>query len=385
MDSYANLHYLDNAATTRVHPTVADVVCETLRGNWGNPSSLYRRGLAAEQAVLDARAVLAGALGCTTGEVVFTACGTEASNIAIWGAARARAAWGRHLVASAYEHPAVLEPLKMLARQEGFTLTLVAPAADGTVPIDELAAAVRSDTVLATAMHVNNESGAVVEPAAFAAAVKAKNPRTFVHVDGVQGFCKLPVKLAETKVDSYATSGHKLHAPKGVGALYLKKGTNLLPPLLGGGQERGLRPGTENTAYIAGYAQAVQLMQAAPGAFCAGQAAALRRRLQGGLAALGGCTVHSPANGLPHILLFSLPRGLKSQVVLNFLDDEYGVCVSSGSACSGGMPSHTLSAMGVAPALIDSALRVSFCAESTEADVDVLLDGLREAVRRFRA
>lgn len=381
METNVKLHYLDNAATTRVHPDVAGVVHDTLLEGWGNPSSLYRFGMLAEQQMDAARATLAGAFGCAPGQVVFTACGTEASNIALLGAARARAGWGRHLVTTGYEHPAVLEPLKMLAAHEGFELTVVPPEADGTISVEKLADAVRGDTAVASAMHVNNESGAVIDPAAFAAAVKAKSPRTFVHVDGVQGFCKLPVSLAKTKVDSYATSGHKLHAPKGVGALYLRAGANILPPLRGGGQENGLRPGTENTAYIAGYAKAVELMQARPDAM--GHITALRARLLAGLERLSGCTVHSPPSGHPGILLFSLPKGLRSQVVLNFLDEEYGVCVSSGSACSGGAPSHTLSAMGVEPALIDAALRASFCPDSTGADVDALLAGLGDAVNKL--
>ena len=380
MENNNALHYLDNAATTRVHPAVAAVINETLCHNWGNPSSLYRAGMVAEQAIAAARATLAEALGCAPREVVFTSCGTEASNLAILGAARARKNWGRHLITTGYEHPAVLEPLKMLAREEGFELTVVAPAPDGTVDIGALAAAVRGDTVLASAMHVNNESGAVIDPGAFAAAVKTKNPRTFVHVDGVQGFCKLSVRLSATKVDGYATSGHKLHAPKGVGALYLRAGSHLLPPMQGGGQENGLRPGTENTPYITGYAKAAQLMHPADNL---PHLAGLRAQLQQGLAAVGGCTIHSPPNGYPGILLFSLPIGLRSQVVLNLLDEEYGVCVSSGSACSGGAPSHTLSAMGVAPPLIDAALRASFCADTTPADVNALLRGLQHAVGRL--
>ena len=380
------MHYLDNASTTQVAPAVANAVQDALCSQWGNPSSLYRFGMQAEAVMQEARSTLAKALGAQPGEVFFTACGSEANNIALLGAARARTGWAKQLVCTGYEHPSVLSPLQMLAEREGFLLTVVAPGLDGRVNTEALVSAVQSDTAVVSAMHVNNETGAVLDVAALAAAVKKKNPRCFVHIDGVQGFCKLPLALGRTAIDGYAVSGHKLHAPKGIGALYLRggfpNGSAVLPPFVGGGQESGLRPGTQNTAYMAGFAAAVRQATARLPE-TARTVATLRARLLEGLSSLDGIRLHSPEDGYAGILFFSMPKGLRSQVMLNLLDEEFDVCVSSGSACSGGAPSHTLAAMGVPEALADAALRVSFCGESTEADVDTLLAGLRACVHRL--
>lgn len=380
MENNCTLHYLDNAATTQVLPEVAGLVISTLTQHWANPASLYRAGFMAETVLQNARQSLATALECKPKEVFFTCGGTQANAIALFGAARARKHWGRHIVSSGYEHPSVEKTLEILAEKEGFELTKIAPEKDGNVDIEKIANAVGKNTVLATAMHVNNETGAVINPANFAAAVKAKNPRTFVHADGVQGFCKLPIKLCQTQLNSYATSGHKLHAPKGVGALYLKEGSNILPLFGGGGQEGGLCPGTENTAYIAAFAKAVQM---ANGQNLLPHLQNLQSQLQKGLKDMGGFTWHSPQNAYAGIAMFSLPANLPAQVVLNFLDEEFGVCVSSGSACSGGAKSHTLKAMNVLPSLIDGALRVSFCKTSTSQNVSALLCGLNAATKKL--
>ncbi|MDL2325144.1 cysteine desulfurase [Ruminococcaceae bacterium OttesenSCG-928-A16] len=368
------MHYLDNAATTPVVPEVIQVVSETLAAHFANPSSLYRLGFKAEREIDKSRKEIAKALGCTWAEVIFTASGTESNNIALLGAAAARKGWGSHLVTTGYEHPSVIKPLERLALEEGFSLAIVAPGADGTVDIDEIVKAVRGDTALVAAMQVNNETGAIIDVAALAEKVKAKNPRTAVHVDGVQGFTRLPLRLAGTKIDSYAVSGHKLHAPKGVGALYLRKGYTLHPPMLGGGQENALRPGTENTAYIVGFAKAVAL--AGKKHIAAQQTTQqLQQQLLQGLAALPGVVVNSPAGGYAGIVNFSLP-GVRSETMLHFLE-ERSVYVSSGSACNKGGRSHTLSAMNLPDKRIDCALRVSFSGENTPADVEALLAGLQ--------
>lgn len=380
------MHYLDHASTTPVAPEVAAEVNESLLRGWANPSALYRAGAEAERAMQAHRAVLAGALGCAPGEVFFTAGGTEANNLAILGAARVRKSWASHLVSTGYEHPAVSGPLHMLAKNEGFTLSEVAPGPEGRVDLAALVAAVGPKTALCCAMQVNNETGATLDVAALAAAVKAKNPRCFVHVDGVQGFCKSSLAPGATKIDGYATSGHKLNAPKGVGALYLRGGGgNFAPPFAGGGQEPNaqslsIRPGTQSTACIAGYAKAVQLALARRAAE-AESFAALRQRLLDGLAALPEpVRIHSPANGAPGILFFSLPAGLLSQTVINYLDEKHNVQVASGSACDKGRPSHTLAAMGVPAQQIATSLRVSFGQGSGAEDVDALLAGLEDAL-----
>ncbi len=376
------MHYLDNAATTRVHPDVLTKIDDVMREIWANPSSLYAPGFAAETCIDEARNTVAKALGAAvpvtkrTPEVVFTASGTEASNIAIFGAARARVGWGRHIVLTGYEHPCVENVVKYLCGREGFTATVVKPGVDGRVPVDAIVRAVRADTVLVCAMQVNNETGAVIDVAALAGQVKRANKRTAVHVDAVQGFAKLPLRLAETQIDTCAVSGHKLHAPKGVGALYVRRGFSLLSPLCGGSQEGGLRPGTENTPYIAGFAKAAQLaIQNVDET--RKNVEGLSQRLRDGLAEMEDVVVHSPSDAWAGILMFSC-LGLKSEVILHFLE-EREIYISSGSACSKGGKSHTLTAMGLDAAALDSAVRVSFCADSTEEDVDALLAALREA------
>ncbi|MGD9559276.1 MAG: cysteine desulfurase family protein [Oscillospiraceae bacterium] len=373
------LHYLDNASTTQVAPEVAEAISAALLQHWANPSALYTPGMAAEAAIQHARHTLADGLGCQSGEVFFTGCGTEGNNIAIFGAALARRNWGTQLVATGYEHPSVSGPLALLAQQAGFQLTEIAPGQDGQVPLQGIVDAVGPNTALVCAMHVNNETGALLDVTALAEAVKQKNHRTFVHVDGIQAFGKLPLALSKTKIDSYTLSGHKIHAPKGVGALYLRQGANLLAPIVGGGQEKGIRPGTENTPYIVGLGVAAQLM-ARRHATAQAHQQKLRQRLLAGLAAIGSTVCHSPENGVPGIVFFSMPRGLQSQVMINHLFERHGVCVSGGSACAGGAASHTLTAMGVPRQQIEGALRVSFCGDTTEADVDALLTGLQDCV-----
>lgn len=374
------MHYLDNASTTPVAPAAIRVVEEILQRHWANPSSLYRAGAEAEARLEAARKTLAAALGCGLRELHFTASGTEANNIAIFGAARVRAGWANELVTTGYEHPAGLKPLQQLAKREGFTLRQVAPGPDGRVDVSALLAAVGPKTALVSAMQVNNETGATLDVATLAAAVKAKNPRCFVHVDGVQAFCKQPLKLSATRIDSYAVSGHKLGAPKGVGALYMRAGGNFVPLMEGGGQEGGVRPGTENLAYAAAFAAvAGQAMEQLPA--YRQQMEALRARLLAGLEALEGeVRVHSPADGAPGIVMFSLPRGIRSEVMLHHLDDKFEVQVSGGSACGRGQPSYTLTAMNLPADQVEAAIRVSFGGQNTAQDVDALLAGLADGL-----
>lgn len=381
MQGDETIHYLDNAATTRVAPEVADAIRAAMDTYWANPSSLYGPAVRSEQALTAARAAVARALGCTAGELVFTGCGSESNNIALRGLAAARKGWGKKILASGYEHPSVTRPLERLA-EEGWQVEFLRPGPDGRLPVEELIARVDKTTALVACMQVNNETGAQIDAPALAAAVKAANPRTAVHIDAVQGFLRLPPfsKAALANIDTCSVSGHKIHAPKGIGALYLRKGCNLLPPYLGGGQERGLRPGTENTPYAVGFAAAAKrLMGNLPQRTAA--AAALNARLRAGLASLPGITINSPADAVPQLLNFSL-GDVRSETMLHYLE-ENRVYVSSGSACSKGAASHTLAAMGLPARRIDTALRVSFCAENTEADVDALLEGIESGLNRL--
>lgn len=365
-----NIHYLDNAATTMVNPDVIETITKAMAEHWANPSSLYTPGAHSELALNKARADVARTLGATAGEVYFTGCGSEGNNLAILGAARTRK-WGKRIVCTGFEHPSVALPMQRLA-QEGYDVQFVAPEADGHLNVDRMLELVDKNTILVAAMQVNNETGTAVDVARLAAGVKARNDRTAVHVDGVQAWMRVPVRLAN--IDSYSVSGHKIHAPKGIGALYLRKGYHIEPPYLGGGQEKGMRPGTENLPYAIGMAKAATLLsRTLPQRHKT--LVELNTRLREGLKQFPEITLNSPEDAVPEVLNFSL-NVIRSETMLHHLE-TMGVYVSSGSACSKGAASHTLTAMGLEPRRIDTAIRVSFCADNTSEDVDTLLEGLK--------
>ena len=372
-----NLHYLDNAATTIPSPEVVAAVSKSLSENWANPSSLYTPGLENAQLLNRCRAAVAKTLGCTPAELYFTGCGSESNNIALLGAAHTRQGWGKRIIVSGFEHPSVQLPLRRLA-EEGFEVLEVAPEKDGHLNVEKMAELVNKSTILVACMLVNNELGTRVEVEKLAKMVKTANPRTAVHVDAVQGWMRVGFKLDH--IDSLSVSGHKIHAPKGVGALFLRKGYSqgMKLPLLGGGQEKGVRPGTENIAYAVGLATAAGQMQAGFKQR-AEHLAALNQRLREGLAAIPGVTLNSPADAVSEVVNLS-ENCIRSQTMLNYLAEKQ-IYVSSGSACSKGEASHTLTAMGCSPLTIDTALRVSFCGENTEADVDAFLNGLESGIK----
>ena len=365
-----NIHYLDNAATTMVNPEVIETITKAMAEHWANPSSLYTPGAHSELALNKARADVARTLGATAGEVYFTGCGSEGNNLAILGAARTRK-WGKRIVCTGFEHPSVALPMQRLA-QGGYDVQFVAPEADGHLNVDKMLELVDKNTILVAAMQVNNETGTAVDVARLAAGVKARNDRTAVHVDGVQAWMRVPVRLAN--IDSYSVSGHKIHAPKGIGALYLRKGYHIEPPYLGGGQEKGMRPGTENLPYAIGMAKAATLLsRTLPQRHKT--LVELNTRLREGLKQFPEVTLNSPEDAVPEVLNFSL-NVIRSETMLHHLE-TMGVYVSSGSACSKGAASHTLTAMGLEPRRIDTAIRASFCADNTPEDVDALLEGLK--------
>ena len=365
-----NIHYLDNAATTMVNPEVIETITKAMAEHWANPSSLYTPGAHSELALNKARADVARTLGATAGEVYFTGCGSEGNNLAILGAARTRK-WGKRIVCTGFEHPSVALPMQRLA-QEGYDVQFVATEADGHLNVDKMLELVDKNTILVAAMQVNNETGTAVDVARLAAGVKARNDRTAVHVDGVQAWMRVPVRLAN--IDSYSVSGHKIHAPKGIGALYLRKGYHIEPPYLGGGQEKGMRPGTENLPYAIGMAKAATLLsRTLPQRHKT--LVELNTRLREGLKQFPEVTLNSPEDAVPEVLNFSL-NVIRSETMLHHLE-TMGVYVSSGSACSKGAASHTLTAMGLEPRRIDTAIRASFCADNTPEDVDALLEGLK--------
>ena len=368
-------HYLDNAATTPVRPEAAQAALEAMTEGWGNPSSQYALGKQAADRMKLWRADLAGVLGCGPEEVYFTSCGSESDNWAISGALECNRRAGKHIITTAIEHAAVLEPLKALERQ-GYEVTYLQPDRRGSIDPAQAAAALRPDTVLVSMMLVNNELGAVLPVKEVAQAIKRAGCPALLHCDAVQGFLKVPFTPRELGVDLLSVSGHKIHAPKGVGALYVRKGVRLPPLIRGGGQEGGYRSGTEATSQIAAFAAAARLGAASFQKDAARMAELKAYTLDRLAREIPEAEVLVP-DGAPHILPISLP-GYKSEVVVRFLSDR-GVYLSSGSACHRGRPSHVFAALKLPKALLDGALRVSFSYDTSREDVDALMDGLKGA------
>lgn len=358
--------YLDHAATTPVCPQAAQAALEVMTAGFGNPSAAYPLGRTAAARLAADRAVIAAALGCGAEELFFTSCGTEGDNWAIRAAVELGSKKGRHIVTTMVEHDAVLQPIKALER-EGFSVTWLKPDARGHIDPADLAEAVRPDTVLVSMMLVNNETGAVLPVEAAARAIREKGAPALLHTDAVQGFLKVPFTPAALGADLVTVCGHKIRGPKGVGALYVRKSLipKLKPWLRGGGQESGLRPGTEATAQIAAFAAAV-------GAWGPGTVEAIRAVKDYAadlLSAIPGVTLISRGDA-PHILAVSLPD-FSGQTVVEALAGQ-GVCLSSGSACHRGRPSHVFAAMPLPQKVKYGALRVSFGPESTRGEVDEL-------------
>lgn len=368
-------HYLDSAATTPVRPEAAQAALEAMTQGWGNPSSQYALGRQAAEQVRGWRSDVAGALGCLPEEVFFTSCGSESDNWAIFGALEWNRRAGKHIVATAVEHAAVLEPVKTL-EQRGHEVTWLQPDSRGNIDPAQAAAALRPDTALVTMMLVNNELGTVLPVRETAQAIKRAGCPALLHCDAVQGFLKLPFTPKELGADLLSVSGHKIHAPKGVGALYVRKGLKLPPLIRGGGQESGYRSGTEATGQIAAFAAAARLGAASLKEDIA-HMSALRAYAVEELARQVPEAVVLAQGGAPHILPLSLP-GYKSEVVVRFLSDR-GVYLSSGSACHRGKPSHVFAALKLPKPVLDGALRVSFSYDTAREDADALVQGLKEA------
>ena len=375
------LHYLDNAATTIVAPEVADVIDKAMREHWANPSSLYAPGARSEEVLNAARAAVARTLGCKSKELYFTSCGSEGNNLALLGAAQTRT-FGKGIVVSGFEHPSVQRPLERLAAQ-GYNVTVVKPQADGTLDINKMLDAVDKNTILVACMMVNNEIGTRSDVERLAAEVKRRNSRTIVHVDAVQAWMRVPIKL--DNIDTMTVSGHKIHGPKGVGFLYIDEKVKIKPLLYGGGQQRDLRSGTENVPGIAGLGLAAQEMyrdhEAKIGKITGLKDYFIDRALE-----LEDVTVNSQKGGLsaPQIVSLSF-KGVRSEVLLHALEDKE-IYVSSGSACSSNHPaiSGTLKAVGVKKELLDSTLRFSFGLFNTKEEIDYCMDVLKELLPVLR-
>ncbi len=367
--------YLDNSATTPLEPCVAQFLQQLYAQEYGNPSSLHSRGFSASLVLEKARQQLAGVLACRTDEIFFTGGGTEANNLALLGLAAANARKKGSLVASAGEHASVLQPLRHLAEQ-GWQLTLIPLLPDGSPDTAGLVAAVQPDTLLVSAGLVNSETGALLDVASLSRGVKAANPATLLHCDAVQGFARLELCPARAGVDLLTLSGHKIGAPKGVGALYKRKGLRILPLLQGGGQEGGLRPGTENPPAIGALGLAAEQMFARRAQQLENWRT-LNEYFFTKIKQISNSCRNSPFGHAPYIMNISLV-GLRSETVIHFLADK-GIYISGGSACSRGARSAVLQSMGLPLKQIDSALRISMGVSTTAQQLDELVLALEQA------
>ena len=376
--------YLDNSATTRCFPEAAALMNEIFLEDYGNPSSMHHRGVTAERRVLEAKKTLAGLLKVKEKNLYFTSCGTESDNLAIIGGALAAQRRGRHLITTRIEHPAVLEAMRYLEAQ-GFEITYLGVDRDGLVSAEETAAAVRPDTILVSVMHTNNEIGSVQPIEEIGRAVKAVNPRVLFHVDAVQGFGKSLILPKRMHIDLLAASGHKIHGPKGVGLLYVADGVRLEPLLHGGGQQGGMRSGTENVPGIAGMALAAKLL-------CGNldedrqRLFAMKNRLIDRLREIPDIEFNGRTDetAAPHILSVRV-RGVRAEVLLHALEDK-GIYVSSGSACSSNhpRPSETLAAIGTPASEMDNSIRMSLSVMNTMEEMDAAAQAVGEIVPLLR-
>ena len=387
------LVYLDNSATTRQYDEVTDVMSRAMRENFGNPSSLHSLGLKAEKEVKNARKILAQSLGAGEEEVFFTSCGTESDNTVLMGAAQAKKRRGKKIIVSAVEHPAILEPAKKLESM-GFEVAYIGVDKQCRLNMESLKNAVTDDTILISVMGVNNETGTIM-PIEEIARFKEEYNRThgtniWLHTDAVQAFGKIPVNLKKEYkgVDFLSASAHKIHGPKGMGLLYVKKGLNLAPFLLGGGQERHLRSGTENTPGIAGFGKAAELAMGDFDERIRKMSAARERLLEQIRSEIKDIRINSPEGeeACPSVLNVSF-LGTRGEVLLHTLEQD-GIFVSTGSACfsnhSSAKGSHVLNAMGLTPKEIEGAIRFSFSEFNTEEEMDFTADKVKAAVARFR-
>ena len=365
--------YLDNSATTKPCPQAVEAMTKALTQDWANPSALYSFGIDTGRKLREARAALAKAMGAEPDRVFFTSGGTEADNWAIFGTAKRLGKRGKHIITTAIEHHAVLNCMADLEAR-GFEITYLQPDNLGNISLVSLKEALRKDTILVSIMMVNNEAGSVMPIEKMAKLTHRMAPDAIFHTDAVQGFLKVPFSAKALGADLISVSSHKIHGPKGAGALYISPRLKSFPALLlGGGQESGYRSGTEGTPAIFGFAAA-----AAAGAATLKEDISREKALIVGLveklSVLPGVVING-AHDAPHILSLSIP-GVPTQNSINILQDA-GICVSAGSACAKGHRSHVMEAMKVPPEIIDGSFRVSICRDTTEADLDALVAGVQ--------
>ncbi len=376
--------YLDNSATTRAFDEVADIVSRVMCVDYGNPSSMHQKGVEAERYVKESKEIIAKTLKVQEKEIFYTSGGTESDNWALMGAASANSRAGRHLITTKVEHPAILQTMEYL-ESIGYEVTYLSVDKHGVIRLEELEKAIRQDTILVSIMHVNNEVGAVQPVEEAGALIKRVNPKTLFHVDAVQGFGKFKIFPKKSKIDMLSVSGHKIHGPKGTGFLYIDEHVKIKPILFGGGQQKGMRSGTENVPGVAGIGKAVQLMYRDL-AEDVERLYRLKRHFTDGVLQISNVKVNGPMyeEGAPHIVSVSF-AGVRSEVLLHALEDR-GVYVSAGSACASNKHtvSATLKSMGVAQDMLDSTIRFSFSIFTTKEELDYTLKCLNEILPMLR-
>lgn len=371
--------YLDNNATTMVAPEVVDVMTSCLSGHYGNASSVHIKGVEAERILKNARQMVSRLLKVPEKSIVFTSGGTESNNTIIKGLAEARKKQGRHIITTAIEHASVLGVMKQLEEQ-GFSITRLDPNEQGIVEPGQVLDAVTDETILVSVMHINNETGAIFPVEEIGAALKKNHPNIVIHTDAVQGFGKRFIDL--THIDAYSFSGHKIHAPKGVGGFYLNPDIHQVPLLVGGGQERGQRSGTENIPGIAALSKAAELMVDSHNEVSK-RLASLKKYFLNELQERFNLRVNSPGQGIFNTLNVSFPP-IPGEVIVNALSEK-GICVSTGSACSSGkqQKSHVLQAMKLSYEALNSSIRFSFSRFTTKNELEYTLQVLEETLPRL--
>ena len=376
--------YLDNSATTRCFPEVVELMNKIYLEEYGNPSSMHHKGVEAERQIAEAKKTLAQILKVNERNLVFTSCGTESDNLAIIGGAMANMRRGRHLITTNIEHPAVLESMKYLESQ-GFEVTYLPVDEFGIVSPDLVEQSVRDDTILVSVMHTNNEIGALEPIREIAKRINAKNPSALFHVDAVQGFGKAQIYPRKWGIDLLSASGHKIHAPKGTGFLYIGDKVKVKNLIFGGGQQGGMRSGTENVAGVAAMGLAAKMLYQDFDSSI-DRLYGLREKLLGEIADIPDLRVNGPKGRkcAPHIISLTVP-GVRAEVLLHALEEK-GVYVSSGSACASNKPhtSATLEAIKLPRAYLDSTIRISFSEMTTEEDIEQASEALHEVIPFLR-
>ena len=367
-------HYLDNSATTAVCKAAAEKALYMMTDNYGNPSSLHKMGIRAEEEIEEAREIIARSLSADSREIIFTSGGTEANNTAVFGAAQALRRRGDRVIVSAVEHPSVLESAKRLS-ELGFDVHCAPVDKDGVADIEALRALLNDKTILVSVMAVNNETGSIQPTERIAKLVHKLSPEALFHCDAVQAYCKTPLKPQKWGVDLMTVSAHKIHGAKGSGALYIRSTARISPLMYGGEQQKKLRPGTESAPLIAAFGAAAAKADIQADS---GYIRELNSYALGLLRNTEGISINSPADALPYIINISA-QGIRSETMLHHLEST-GVYVSSSSACSKGKRSYVLEAMGLSDSRIDSSLRISFSRYNTKEDIDALIEGLRSGI-----